>query len=257
MSGDDLASRLKAHVSRPLPKRFYREVAVTGASPPYGIALDGKPLRTPLKAPLALPTRPLAEAVAAEWRAREDTIDPRVMHLTRLANTAIDRVEGHRPRIVDEIVAYAGSDLLCYRAEEPPGLVARQAAIWDPLIAWAESVLGARLLLVAGIVHRLQPQSVLDSLARRLETKDAFALTALHNMTTLTGSVFLACAVETGRLSARDAWAAAHVDEDWQVEQWGRDVEADARREERWQEFRSAAEFLLLADPDRGATSRS
>jgi chaperone required for assembly of F1-ATPase len=169
------------------------------------------------------------------------------MHFTRLANTAIDRVENDRDRAIREIMAYAGSDLLCYRAEAPRGLVARQAAGWDPVVAWAHAALGARLILIAGVVHRAQPGAALDAIRRYLDGRDAFALTALHNLTTLTGSVLLACAVAEGRLSPEDAWALAHVDEDWQIEQWGRDAEAEARRAARWAEFRAAAEFLRLS----------
>ncbi|MGE0210922.1 MAG: ATP12 family chaperone protein [Parvibaculaceae bacterium] len=245
--GDDLAKRLKAHVSRPLPKRFYKEVAVTGDAPPLAIALDGRPVRTPMKAALALPTRALAEAVAREWRAQGKSIDPRAMPMTRLSNTAIDRVAGDRERIVGEIAAYTGSDLLCYRAEEPEGLVERQAEVWDPIVAWAEDVLGGRFILVAGVVHRPQSDAVLEAFRARLHAFNAFELTALHEMASLTGSALLALAVAVGRLGADEAWAAAHLDEDWQIAQWGPDTEAQARRAARKADFDAAVDFLAMS----------
>lgn len=228
------------------PKRFYKDVAVVGDAAQFSIALDGKPIRTPLKRSLALPIRALAEAVAAEWRAQTETVDALAMPLTRLSNTAVDRVEGDRNRIVDEILAYAANDLLCYRAEEPAALVAMQSSVWDPIVTWAREALGARLILAAGIVHRVQPEQALAAIRAYLEGQSSFALTALHNMTTLTGSAILACAVAEGRLTAAEAWSAAHVDEDWQIEQWGRDVEAEARRAARWTEFEAAVRLLTL-----------
>ncbi len=231
---------------RPLPKRFYKDVAILGDAAPFGIALDGKPIRTPLKSALAMPTRELAEAVAGEWLAQQDVIDALAMPFTRLSNTAIDRVERDRERIVDEILAYAASDLLCYRAEEPEGLMARQSSVWDPIVSWAHEALGARLILAAGIVHRAQPEPALAAIRSYLGRQDPFTLTALHNMTALTGSALLASAVAEGRLTAAQAWSAAHVDEDWQIEQWGRDAEAEARRAARWSEFEAAVRFLGL-----------
>jgi chaperone required for assembly of F1-ATPase len=247
MAGDDgPARRLKAHVVRPLPKRFYTEASVTGGGAPFGIALDGRPVRTPMKAALVLPARALAEAVAREWQAQGEFIDPRAMPFTRLSNTAIDRVAPDPQRIAEDIVAYAGSDLVCYRAEEPEGLVARQAEVWDPVIGWAEERLGGRFILAAGVVHRPQSKSLLDALRGSLLEHGAFALTALHEMASLTGSGLIALAVAEGKLGLEDAWAAAHLDEDWQAAQWGQDAEAQARRAARKADFDAAAEFLGL-----------
>lgn len=247
MTDDDLGKRLKAHASRPLPKRFYKEAAVTGTGPPFGIALDGRPLRTPMKAPLALPTRALAEAVAREWAAQGEFIDPRSMPLTRLSNTAIDRVATDPQRIAGDVAAYAGSDLVCYRADEPEGLVARQSEVWDPIVAWAEGLLGGRFILAAGVVYRPQSEALLEVLRRRLLSRDAFALTALHEISSLTGSALVALAVAEGKLGREDAWSAVHLDEDWQISQWGEDTEAQARRAARKADFDAAVEFLALA----------
>lgn len=244
---DDLAARLKAHAAPVLPKRFYERAEVVESGGGFGVELDGRPLRTPLKAPLVVPARDLAEALAVEWRDQSAVVDARRMHLTRLANTAIDLVENDRIRVADEIVAYAGGDLVCYRAEGPPALCSRQAAAWDPPLDWAHTALGARFVLAQGVVHHPQPSATLDAIASHLKRLDAFTLTALHNMTTLTGSAVLALAVAEGVLSPEQAWAAAHVDEDWQSEQWGGDAEAEARRAERWREFDSAVRLLRLS----------
>lgn len=252
MSEDDLAKRLKAHASRPLPKRFYKEVTVTGDAPSFSIVLDGRPVRTPMKAALALPTRALAEAVAREWRAQDEFVDPRGMPVTRLSNTAIDRVAGDRARIAGEIAAYAGSDLVCYRAEEPEGLVARQAEVWDPIIAWVEERLGGRFILAAGIVHRQQPEPMLEAFRARLLSLDAFTLTALHEMASVTGSALIALAVAEGRLGPEKAWTAAHLDEDWQIAQWGPDAEAQARRAARKADFDAAVDLLALNNAQGG-----
>jgi chaperone required for assembly of F1-ATPase len=232
-----------------LPKRFYKEVAVEdqGAD---GIALllDGKPVRTPSKAPLVLPARGLAEAVAEEWRAQGERIDPETMPLTKLANSAIDGVRGREDAVIDDIMAHAGSDLLCYRADGPEGLIAAQSKHWDPVLAWAKSALKAPLRLAEGIVHVAQPKSALQDIKRELEGLDAFRLAAVHVMTQLTGSALFALAVAHRRLTPEEAWKAAHVDEDWQISQWGEDAEAAARRANRWHDFEAAARLLKLLD---------
>jgi len=244
---DRFANMLAELRARPLPKRFYNEAAVTGAEAPFAISLDGRPVKTPMKRTLALPLRPLAEAVAEEWQRQGEHIDPASMPLTRLANTALDRVAGDEARIVAEIAEYAGSDLLCYRAEGPAGLIEREAHHWDPLLAWAGAHLAHPFIAVTGLVHQPQPRPTLDAVARHLARHDAFALTALHNMATLTGSALIAMALEAGELAADAAWAAAHVDEDWQIEQWGEDAEASRRRQARQAEFDAAIAFLRLA----------
>jgi chaperone required for assembly of F1-ATPase len=237
----------KAERKTSLAKRFYRDVAIGdegggGAS----LRLDGKPVRTPGKAPLVLPTRALAEAVAQEWRAQKDRIDPQTMPLTRLANSAIDGVAGREQAVIDDIMAHAGSDLLCYRAQGPRGLVEAQGKHWDPVLAWAREALGAPLVLGEGVIHVAQPDASLARLREQLAGRDAFSLAALHVMTSLTGSALLPVAVALGRLTPEEAWKAAHVDEDFQVSQWGEDAEAAQRRKNRWRDFAAAARALSL-----------
>lgn len=232
-----------------LPKRFYQDVAVTDEGGAAALLLDGKPVRTPGKAPLALPTRAAADAVAEEWRAQGERIDPSTMPLTRLANSAIDGVRGQEQAVAADIVRHAGSDLLSYRAEGPDGLVAAQAKHWDPVLAWAERELGAPFRRVTGVTHVEQPAPSLAAIGRRLEAFDAFELAALHVMTQLTGSALLPLAVALGSLTPEKAWAAAHVDEDWQIGQWGEDAEAAARRAGRKRDFDAAAKMLGLIGP--------
>jgi chaperone required for assembly of F1-ATPase len=203
-------------------------------------------VRTPAKKQLVLPTRALADAVAAEWEAQVERIDPVTMPLTRLANSAIDAVKGREPEVRGDIARYAGSDLICYRAEAPPELVHRQAQAWDPVLAWARDALGASFHVARGIMPVSQPAPAAHSVAHAIEAHGAFELAALHVMTTLMGSALLALAHATGRLTAHDAWAAAHVDEDWQISQWGEDAEAKARREARWLEMRAASRLLAF-----------
>lgn len=229
-----------------LPKRFYKNVVVAEEGDGFGLTLDGKPVRTPGKAPFALPSRALAEAVAEEWRAQGERIDPGSMPLTRLANSAIDGVVGREEAVIDDILAFAGSDLLCYRAEGPPGLSEAQTKHWDPVLAWSKQTLGAPLMLAEGIVPVAQPEASLRRIREQLAGHDAFSLAALHVLTSLSGSALLAFAVALGRLTPEEAWQAAHVDEDFQVGQWGEDEEAKTRRENRWRDFAAAARLLKL-----------
>ncbi|HUR43760.1 MAG TPA: ATP12 family protein [Aestuariivirga sp.] len=224
-------------------RRFYKTVEVT---PERGIALDGKPVRTPRKALLVLPTRRLAEAVATEWKAQGDKINPASMLMTKLANTAIDRVGSEKPRILAEMVDYAASDLVCYRADRPPDLVARQTAHWDPVIGWALTVLNAPFEAWPGVVHRPQPPEALHRLGTVLETLGNYEIAALHNIMTLTGSALIALMLKRGTLFSDAAWAAAHVDEDYQIENWGEDEEAAERRAARRKEFLACCRFLEL-----------
>jgi len=265
---------------RGLTRRFYKTVAVADAIPSplagegqvwsdsptsaigippthgpssqagagYRVLLDGKPVRTPAKALLALPTRALAEAVAGEWEAQQELIDPAAMPLTRLANSAIDGVREREAEVRADMVRYAGSDLLCYRATEPEELVRRQAELWDPVLAWGREALGARLEVAKGLMPVTQPEAAQRAVGRALDGEDAFALAALHVMTTLTGSALLALAHAQGRLTVEQAWAAAHVDEDWQIGTWGRDAEAAARRQRRWSEMQAASRMLALLE---------
>jgi chaperone required for assembly of F1-ATPase len=232
------------------PKRFYQAVGVAEATGGgYRVLLDGKPLRTPRKVEVALPTRSLAEAVAAEWDAQGERIDPARMPLTRLVNSALDGVAGREAHVRADMCKYAASDLVCYRAAEPDALARRQREAWDPILAWARDTLGARFVVVEGIMPVQQPEACTSAVAAALARYDAFALTALHAMTTLTGSILLALAHAQGRVTAEQAWANAHVDEDWQVEKWGWDAEAKARRDSRWTQMQAASQLLASLDP--------
>jgi chaperone required for assembly of F1-ATPase len=227
-------------------KRFYRAVSVEGAAPPFRVLLDGRPARTPARRELAVPGRALAEALAAEWRDQGEHIDPAAMPLTRLVNSTLDGVIGREAEVRAAIAKYAGSDLLCYRADGPPELVRRQAEAWDPILAWARSDLDAHLLTGEGIVPVAQPQAAVAAIEGVLAGLDPLALGARHVMTTLTGSALLALAHAGGRITAEEAWAAAHVDEDWEIAQWGEDAEAKARRDRRWAEMQAASRLLAL-----------
>jgi chaperone required for assembly of F1-ATPase len=203
-------------------------------------------VRTPAKAELAVPTRALAEAIAAEWEGQAERIDAATMPLTRLVNTAIDGVAARMSQVQADIAAFAMSDLVCYRADEPEPLVQRQRQHWDPVLAWAREALGARFEVATGLMPVAQPEQTRAAVAASLEGLDAFRLAALHVMTTLTGSALLALAHARGALTAEAAWAAAHVDEDFQISQWGEDTEAAARRARRWAEMQAASRLLAL-----------
>ncbi len=230
-------------LSKPLPKRFYDTVSVGEGGT---VLLDGRPVRTPKKQLLSAPTAALAEAIAAEWRAQDKTVDPGTMPLTRFANTAIDAVAETLDAVAADITAYAGNDMLCYRAESPAELVKLQALHWDPVLAWAARVLDARFLTVCGIMPIAQPAAALAAFQQGLRPYEAFKLTGLHVITTLTGSALLALAHERGALGADATWAAAHVDEDYQIALWGEDYEAAERRKRRRAEFDAASMMLKL-----------
>lgn len=225
------------------PKRFYRE-ATTGEAPDgWRLLLDGRPAKTPGRSPLAMPSRALAEAVSAEWGALGDLIEPLRLPVTRIVNAIIDGVVPDPAPVADDIVKYAGSDLICYRADGPGGLVARQAAAWDPVLAWAREVLGARFILSEGVMFVAQPEAAIRAVRAALPA-DPWRLGATHVVTTLTGSALLALALERGRFTAGEIWSAAHVDEDFQIAQWGADEEAAARRAAREREMMAAAKVL-------------
>lgn len=228
-----------------LRKRFYQRVDVEDNANGFSILLDGRAVRTPARNVLAAPAGALAEAIAKEWDEQKELIDPMLMPLTRLANSIIDGVATERAKVTAEIEKYLGSDLLCYRAEAPPGLVARQAQAWDPLLAWARAALGARFVLVEGVNFVRQPQTALAAATIAVPV-DPWRLGALHVVTTLTGSALIALALAQGALSLDEAWAAAHVDEDWNMEFWGRDELALQRREFRFKEIQAAAAVLVV-----------
>ena len=249
MTGEEDPVSLARKHARPVrPKRFYEFVTLADTAKGIEIHLDGRPLRTPARAPLRVAVVPIAEAIVAEWQAQLETIDPSSMPVTRISNSAIDAVAPDVEAARLEIVAYAGDDLLCYRAEGPAGLVQRQALGWDPLLSWAATELGARLAVREGILPLKQPPESIAGFAAALEMLDPLALAALHVATTLTGSAILAMSVARGLSTADAAWQAAHIDEDWQAEQWGADPEAIARREQKWRDM-NAASFILTNSP--------
>jgi chaperone required for assembly of F1-ATPase len=238
----------QAGMKRALPKRFYREAAVEEHDGGFRLVLDNKPARTPAGKPLSLPKRALAEAVASEWNEVRDEIDPAAMPITRLANTVIDGVSELRAEIVEDLVRFAGSDLVCYRAGEPARLAEKQEQAWAPVLAFARERFGARFDLAEGVMHITQPAESLDAVRAALEQIESpFALAALHVMTTLTGSVLTALAHAGGTLGAEEAWSAAHADEHFQESIWGADEEAQARRAQRWREFEAASIVYRLS----------
>jgi|SRR5438105_3716070 len=245
----DPVEAARRSIRRRLHRRFYQEVRVTPAEGTFLIALDGRPVKTPARRNLAGPVHALAEVLAQEWRAQADTIDPATMPLTRLANSIIDAVTDAPGPVAMDVAKYLGSDLLFYRAENPGGLVARQTAAWDPLLAWAGEALGARFTLGQGLVYVEQPEEALAAAQAAIprdpiDRNNAWRLGALHSITTLTGSGLIALAVLRGRLSADEAWDASNVDEDWNFQTWGRDEEALQRRTFRFAEMRAAARVL-------------
>lgn len=237
---------VKDALKAPLPKRFYKAAAVEPAGDGFRVVLDGRVARTPGKRELRLPVESLAAAIAAEWEAQGERIDPTTMPLTRLANAALDAVVEKAEAVAADIAAFAASDLLCYRAEAPASLVRRQAEAWDPVLAWARRDLGAALICQTGLMPIAQPEPAIAAVRRALQGLDALELAALHVLTTLSGSAVLALAVLERHLSAEEAWRAAIVDETWQSEQWGADAEAEARLALRRAEFNAASEALRL-----------
>ena len=227
-------------------KRVYREVRVAPAGAGWSILLDARTLQTPARAPLLLPQQGLAEAIAAEWDAQTDKVVPVTMPLMQLAATAIDRTAAQRGRTIDEIVGYTGTDLVCYRAERPPELVARQSATWQPLVDWVMLRFDAALLVTTGIVPKAQPIAAIAALRAAVEPLDAFWLTALHSATTACSSAAIALALVERYLDAEAAWHASQLDETFQIEQWGEDYEAAARRVALKRDIEATARFMEL-----------
>jgi chaperone required for assembly of F1-ATPase len=245
LSHPDPVRRAQNQMKSPLPKRFYSEVTVVAAAEGFAVHLDGKPVRTPAKMILTLPTQRAARLVADEFAAQRENIDPISMPVTRLINTAIDGIAQDTQAVLEDILRFSSSDLLCYRADGPEKLVERQAEAWDPVIDWARSALGARFVLAEGVMHVEQPREAIGAIGIHLKMRDdPLRLAALHLMTSLTGSALLALAVEAGELNVEAAWAAAHVDEDWQIEHWGEDFEAAQRRKLRKADMLAAANLL-------------
>ncbi len=248
----DPVAMARRDLKKALPRRFYAEAGIGPAKDGgFAVLLDGRPVRTPAKAALAVPNETLAEAIAAEWRAQGEIIEPDTMPMTRLVNSALDGVARARAATIAEVAKFAETDLVCYRASEPAALVVAQAAAWDPVLAFAHDDLGARFVLAEGVTYVAQPSPALEAVRHSLEAEAAgpsgtLRLAALSVMTSLTGSVLLALAVVRARLSTADAWCAAHVDEDHQIAIWGHDLEAGARRELRWRDMKAAAKVAAL-----------
>jgi chaperone required for assembly of F1-ATPase len=232
----------------PRRKRFYTNAAVVESSDGFAITLDDKPVRTPSGRALAAPTREIADAIVAEWNAQAEFINPLSMPMTRLANTVVDAVIDRVEAVAEDIAKYFGTDLLFYRAGHPEALVAREAASWDPILFWAAESLGAHFILAEGIMHVRQPDAAIEA-ARAALPADPWSIAALHMVTTLTGSALLALALLRGAIDPDQAWAAAHVDEDWNSEKWGVDEEVAARRAARLVDFRAAAGVLKSLNP--------
>ena len=236
---------------KPLPRRFYQDARAQPAGDGFGLVLDGRLAKTPAKHDLIVPTQALADAIAGEWQAQQESIDFAAMPLTRLAFTAVDGVAGQIPAVIDDIAKYAETDLVCYRAEAPASLVEAQAAAWDPVLDFAATQLGARFFCVEGVSFVAQPAAaraaVRDHIVEIGDSRVApFALASLATMTALTGSVLIALALTQGQLSLDAAWGAAHVDEDHQIRQWGEDREAMVRRDRRFADMAAAVEFWRL-----------
>lgn len=227
-------------------KRFYRQVAVESGEAGHGVTLDGRAVRTPAKAPLLLPTRALADAIAAEWDAQEGEIRPQTMPMTQLASTAIDRVMPRRDAVIAEIASYAETDLLCYRADGPTGLAAREATQWQPVLDWATNAFDAPLTVTEGVMPVRQPPGAVAALRAAVADCDDFALAALYTLTMVSGSLVLALAVRDSEMEPETACEASHIDEEWQASEWGRDLAAESRRQRARAEILSAAAFLAL-----------
>ena len=227
----------------PQLKRFYSTAGVAETESGFAITLDGKTVRTPSRRALAAPDRSIAEAIAAEWQAQNELINPTTMPLPRLANSVVDAVVERVDAVTDDVARYFESDLLFYRASHPEALVAREAKLWDPVLFWAADTLGAHFILAEGIVHVRQPEPAVAA-ARAALPSDPWSIAAFHVVTTITGSALLGLALTHGLLDPDQVWAAAHVDEDWNIAQWGIDEEVAARRAAKQVDFAAAAWIL-------------
>lgn len=237
------------------PRRFWKETRIQpepGGG--WGLRLDARPLRTPAKTPLVVPTPDLAHAIAAEWEAQSDEVRPASMPLTRMANSAIDKVAPQHAAVVAEVARYGASDLLCYRAVAPADLVARQAAVWDGYLDWADQALGARLRVTAGVVPVAQPEAAVARLTAEVAAQDPFALVGLHDLVAISGSLVIGLAVARRQRAPAEAFAASRIDEAWQAELWGLDDEAAAAEADKRAAFETAATFLHLCRADGQAS---
>jgi chaperone required for assembly of F1-ATPase len=227
-------------------RRFWTDATIRPEGDGFAVLLDARPVRTPLKAPLILPTEGLARAVAAEWQAQTGIVNPATMPFTRTANSAIDTIVPQKEAVVGMLSAYGASDLLCYRATGPDDLIARQAKGWDPLLEWSATALGAPLRTTAGVMHVDQPLASLAALADSVRALSTFELAPFHDLVALSGSLILALARTRGRLTAEEAWSLSRIDEDWQIEQWGEDEEAAELAALKRADFLQADRFFAL-----------
>jgi chaperone required for assembly of F1-ATPase len=227
-------------------RRFYKEAIAIPVEDGHEIRLDGRPVKTPGRNPQRVPSRRLAEALAEEWNAQGDKVEPRSMPLTGLANAAIDRVAPDPAAFAAGLAQYGESDLTCYRAEGPASLVERQTELWDPILAWARRRFDVDFETVRGIIHRPQPDLTVAQLGRAVAARDPFELAALAPLVTISGSLLIALALAESAIDLDAAWAAASLDETWQAEQWGEDAEASAALENRRRDFAAAYRFLTL-----------
>lgn len=227
-------------------KRFWKTASAEPCEGGFTVRLDGRPVKTPAKAALVLPTRAMAEAVAAEWDAQQGAVKPDTMPCTRAANSALDKVAPQFDEVAGLIAAYGASDLLCYRATDSQPLVARQAAAWDPLLDWAATALGAPLIATAGVIHIDQPPASVAALAARVRSFTPFQLAAVHDLVAISGSLILGLAVTENRITAEDAFTLSRIDETWQAEQWGVDEEAAALEAMKHEALLQAGRFFGL-----------
>jgi len=226
-------------------KRFWKDALVEAAEGGFTVTLDGRSLKTPAKAPLLVPTRAFANLIADEWRAQGDVINPETMPATRAANAAIDKVRGQKTEVTAMIADYGDSDLTCYRAQAPQELVAREAQAWDPLLDWAAHRYGIRPATYVGVIHAPQPAALLASMRADVERLDAFELTAFHDLVSMSGSLIIGLATLDQFAPPQDLWTASRVDEDWQIQQWGSDEDAERLAAGRERAFLDAARFYF------------
>lgn len=227
-------------------KRFWAKAEATETDQGFAIALDGRPVKTPAKTSLVVPSRALADTIAAEWDAQEEIVNPEAMPFSRLANSAIDKVSLQHGAVAEMVAEYGGSDLLCYRADAPQGLVDRQSEAWDPLLAWIDETHGIALNLQTGVMPTAQPDDSLAKMHVLTAAMPPFTLTAFHELVTLPGSWIIGFAALNNHVSAETLWTAAHIDEIWQAEHWGEDEEALAARVVKRDAFLTALRFAKM-----------
>lgn len=226
------------------PKRFWKKVEVVEHANGFSVALDGRSVRTPAKKPLIVPTRAMAAMIAAEWDAQIEKVDPETMPVMRGANAAIDKVATQHSEVAEMLAAYGDSDLLCYRADSPEELVARQAVGWDPLLDWAEAEFGQRLSVFAGVMHESQPLAALEPMTKAVHRLSAFEMAAFHDLVSLSGSLVIGFAAARNVTDAERLWDLSRIDEDWQAEQWGIDDEAAENAGIKRKSFLNAKRFF-------------